>query len=188
MSDDTAPTYIRGGSATTIDRGRVLRWIAGVCGSCLLVLAVALGWQTAHTASQIRALRDHGVPVKATVTSCFGIASGTGITATGYLCTARFTLDGAQHSDTLTGTQLLYQPGTTVDALTDPNDLGVLRMAANVNKSHPALPQFVTPALILLAAVGLLALAVPRRRTKPDDVVRQPSAEFRSAVVDHVAP
>jgi hypothetical protein len=188
MSNDTASTYIRGGSATTIDRGRLLRWIAGVCGSCLLILAVALGWQTAHTASQIRALKDHGVPVRATVTSCFGMASGTGITATGYVCRAQFTLNRAQHADTLAGTTLFYRPGTTVNAVTDPQHLGVLRMAANVNKSHPALPQFVTPALILLGALGLLALALPRRRSKPDDVVRKPTAEFRGAVVDHVAP
>jgi hypothetical protein len=188
MSNDPAPAYIRGGSVATIDRSRLLRWIAGVCGSCLLILAIAFGWQAARNSSQIRALKDHGVPVQATVTNCFGIASGTGITATGYLCTARFTLDGRKHSDTLTGTALLYHPGTTVQAVTDPNHLGVLRMAASVKASHSALPQFVTSALILVGAVGLLVLAIPRRRTKRDDVVRQPSAEFRGAVVDHVAP
>jgi hypothetical protein len=188
MSNDTTSAYIRGGSVGTIDRGRLLRWVAGLCGSCLLILAIALGWQTTHNMSQIRALRDHGIAVKATVTHCLGIASGTGITATGYLCTAAFTVDGTRHADTLTGTALQYPPGSTLDAFTDPNDLGVLRMAADVNASHPVLPQFVAPALMLLGAVALLVLALPRRRTKRDNVVRKPGAELRGAVVDHVAP
>lgn len=147
--------YIRGAAGTTTDTVRVLR-VAVV--AVLLALAALTAVLTANAVSEYaRAdrLHRHGVAVPATISSCVGLASGTGITVAGYRCTARFTLDGHEHQATLQHNATAHSVGSVITAYVDSTD------AANLSAQVPATPSasvFVAASISAVVLVVCLAL------------------------------
>jgi hypothetical protein len=164
---DGADTYIRGGGGT-IDRRRVSQLTVGFVIAALAVLAAVLAVQAhEHNARQSR-LRSHGVPVQVTVTHCYGIASGTGITQAGYSCAGRYTLGGRPHVGDVAGTSADHRPGTVIDAVVDPRDPANLSSSQSVASSPAAWHAYIAAlatAAVLVALVGATLVITRRRRT-----------------------
>jgi len=122
-------------------------------------------------------LQQHGVAVSVMVTRCLGMASGTGITVAGYRCHGTFRLNGTTHDDVIGGTGRRYPPGTTIAGVTDsshPSTLSTAQAAASPQSSWRVL---VTPALLAIAALGLMIVRAPRRH---HDNVRRSGIEARA--------
>jgi Protein of unknown function (DUF3592) len=156
MSDEDG-AYIRG-SGAALNRRTVLRIAAGCYVVIMLTLVVVLSAQVLRENSRIERLKQHGVAVPVTVTSCLALASGTGITAAGYQCKGTFTLAGRTYTDAIGGTKTSYSVGQTVAAVVDPRDHTNLYPAAALAGRHPSDSGLVLPAS-LLAVVGLTSAA-----------------------------
>jgi hypothetical protein len=123
---DAPASYIRGTSVGPADGRAARRWLALVALLTFAALALAMTVGFARQHDRDLHLAQARTPVQATVTSCVGLASGTGITVTGYRCTGTFVLGGRRYDDVIDGTQALYQPGTLLAARTDARDPTVL--------------------------------------------------------------
>ena len=111
-------------------------------------------------------LHRHGVPVTATVTNCFAILSGTGVTNDGFSCRAEFTLDGKAHNARLTGTSANYAAGARVPAVTVRSNPTLLATASSVRKTHGHAGRYLTAALLYAVfAVVVAATFWLRRRS-----------------------
>jgi hypothetical protein len=149
------------GAGVEVDARRVGRVVVIASLVALAVLVVVLFAAGADKNAQITRLRQHGVRVEVTVSGCLGLLGGSGSNAAGYACNGTFTLDGHRYSDAIPG-NTLYRPGTTVRAVTDPSDPGLLSTAAVVANEHPSSTVFILPACLLLV-LALLVGAVLRR-------------------------
>ncbi|HEY1486753.1 MAG TPA: DUF3592 domain-containing protein, partial [Micromonosporaceae bacterium] len=135
-------TYVRG-AAGAGDPRRVLRVAATVAVLCLVVLTIALAVDAVSGYRRAERLVHNGVPVDATVTQCLGIASGTGITVSGYRCTGSFTLAGRPYDATIHGTSDRFDTGDVLVARVDPHDPSNLSVA----RGTPSLVPFIAPTI-----------------------------------------
>jgi hypothetical protein len=162
---EATASYIRGGSGRAADRRATGRWLAFAGLLVLAVLAVAMAVGFARQHGRDLRLAQARTPVQATVTGCVGLASGTGITVTGYRCTATFRLSGRRYDDLIDGSHGLHEPGTVVEARTDPHDPTVLLVgpaeASNV-RLEDAIGAGVAAGVLLLVAAWVL----PRRTNR----------------------
>jgi len=172
-TSDKCATYIRGGGGVANAR----RATSVVVGFCILVLVALVGvlvLGAVQENSRLVRLRRNGVPVSATVTGCLALASGTGITASGFRCNGMFTLNGRRYNDVIGGDADFHPVGEMVQAVTDPRDPGVLFAAPAVVTPQPSWMAFVAPAIPLALMLSLVAVVVwwSRHRTLPHDVTR----------------
>jgi hypothetical protein len=156
--------YVRG-AGVVMDSRRTLRALVVVSVLVLATLTIVLTLEAINANARISRLRQHGVPVDVTVTSCLGLASGTGITEAGYRCRGTFTLDGPRHNELITGTSALRSTGETLHAVTDPSDPTILSTADALATTHPIWTAFIGPAIPMLLLLPLLALT--RRGPRP---------------------
>jgi hypothetical protein len=160
-----ASAYVRGAAGVAV-RPRRIAWIAlGLGGAVLSFLVIVLTVSAIDQQSRTSRLHRIGVPVEATVTSCVGRASGTGITTTGYTCRATFTLAGHHHAAVLGGSSALHAPGDIVRAVADPRDPSVLVSTRSVARSTSSWTAFVAPAALFAVLVAAVAIAVWRLRS-----------------------
>lgn len=157
--------------------GRVARVAAVGCVSVFALLALVLGIGAVHQIVRADRLQRHGVAVPVTVTHCLGLASGTGITVAGYRCHGTFSLAGVRYDDVIGGTSRRYRPGATITGVTDPAHPSTLSTAVAAAKPQSTWRLLLTPALLAIAALGLLSLQAPRRRHR---VVRRSRIEARA--------
>jgi hypothetical protein len=134
-----------------------------LAGVALVGLVVATIWASVATASnRSRAdeLRKHGVPVRATVTSCVGISSGIGMGIEYYQCRATYALAGSSFESELHGDRSLLATGRIVDAVAVPGDPGSLSLAGRAPRSSGGswTAAVVLGALSLALALGMVAL------------------------------
>jgi len=153
-------SYVRGAPPSAL--GRPLRTTLAAAGLATIVaFAAVLVVQAYQQNARQDRLVSSGVPVLARVTDCYAIASGTGITATGVVCHATFTLDGQSHAATLRGNTAYHRPGDVVRAVTTPgrpSDLTVGRL------HRGSWTSFLLPAGLLLSCVLGFALRSRRRK------------------------
>jgi len=156
--------YVRGGGVE-IDRRRAGRVVLVACVVVLVGALIGFTVAAIHSNGRMSRLKAHGVAVNITVTSCFGIGSGTGATVTGYTCRGSFRLDGRRYSDVIGGTTHPYRVGQTLPGVADRQDPAVLATARAVALARPAWEAFIAPAitLVVLILVGLLVLWRSRR-------------------------
>jgi hypothetical protein len=136
VDDAAAAGYVRGGGGIPVDSRRVWSYLALAIAAGLLALTAVLAVAAAGEQTLASRLRQHGQRVSATVTGCVALASGTGITAAGYRCRARFTAAGRQHEALLRGSSALLPEGTTVPALVLPGEPASLTAAAAVDSGR----------------------------------------------------
>jgi hypothetical protein len=166
-ADRDETSYIRGGGGVSVDPRRFMRAIVLVTLATLAILTTVLVIGVIQKHSQISRLKDHGVVVAVTITSCIGNASGTGITAAGFSCSGSFTLGGINHTDVLKGNSVNQQIGDRVTAITDARDPSDLSTPDAVSAARLPLTDLVAPAVSALLLVIVLALgmnALLRRR------------------------
>jgi hypothetical protein len=160
--------YIRGGGGVDVDGRLVVRILLGLFVATLSILVAVLTAEAVHDNAQHVRLHRHGIPVNVTVTGCVGLASGTGITVAGYTCRGSFTVNGRTYDDVIGGSADLHQPGDRLRGVTDPSNPRILATAESVASEHPSRGAFVTPALLLLLLVLIVAFAAWRfRRQAP---------------------
>jgi hypothetical protein len=153
----TTLAYVRGGTGSSADSRRVARVVVGFVVAVLALLLVVLMVGAAGKDRQDARLKQHGVPVAATVTRCLGLASGTGITVSGYTCWATFAVSGRHYTDVIGGTSQHYARGAIVAAVTDPSRPSVLSTTEGVAVARPWWRAFI-PAAVVLALLLMIAL------------------------------
>jgi hypothetical protein len=158
-------TSLRAGSVD-IDARRIGRGIAVLLLVALVVVAVVLAVAGTQKNNQINRLRQHGVPVTITVSSCLGLLGGSGSNAAGYNCRGTFTVAGRRYTESIPGTTF-YPSGTTIGAVRVPGDPALVTPLTVLATEQASWRVYLLPA-ILLAVAGLLLvlLLYGRSRTR----------------------
>jgi hypothetical protein len=176
-ADDVTPddrvSTLRG-AGVSVDKRRLIWWGLLVVAVGLLVASVALAVAGSRKNDQINQLRQHGVAVVVTSTSCQGLLGGSGSNGVGYVCRGAFTLDGRRYDENLPGNTLL-PPGTKVDAIAVPSDPGLVTTPAILAGEHASNTAFVLPVVLGVLAVGAVIVLVFLRRRDP--VASPPQAD-----------
>jgi len=121
-----------------------------------VVTAVILLVAGVHRNGQISDLRDHGVPVQATVTGCIGVLGGSGSNAAAYRCTGVYVRDGVSHRVTLPDSAP-HATGSMVKLVSVPDDPGLVATPGTVLHDRATWTVFVVPVVLLLVAVVVAA-------------------------------
>jgi hypothetical protein len=154
---DTPVSTLRG-SGVDVDSRQVVRAAVGLCLVALAVVVVVLLVAGANKNAQINRLRQHGVPVEVTVTTCLGQLGGSGSNAAGYQCRGSFTIDGRHYNQIIPGSALLPL-GTTVRGVIDPSDPALISTVAEVDSERASWRVFLLP-IALAVVLALLVVAV----------------------------
>jgi hypothetical protein len=158
------------GAGVNYDARKVGRVVVGLCLLTLAILVVLFTVAGFHNNSQINRLHHDGVPVKVTVTQCFGLMGGSGSNAAGYSCTGSFTVHGSRYTESLPGTGF-HQVGSTLAAIVVPNDPALVSPVSVVRNQHTSLGVFLLPLILLVVLALLVALIVLLRRRRRPAVV-----------------
>ena len=159
-------THLRGVRVAEADTGRVVRVLVALALVGLAVLTIILTVSAANQNSRIDQLRNHGVAVTATVTSCLGVGSGVGMGIEYWQCRATYTLEGQQYEAVIGGNRAHLQDGQPLPAVAVPGKPSLLSTAGSVHGGGSALTPYVTPLVLgVLTIVGTVgALLWARRR------------------------
>jgi len=158
------------GAGVQIDGRRVAAVLVGIVLVTLAVLVVVFTVVGLDKNHQIDQLRNHGVPVDVTVTSCQGLLGGSGSNAAGYACRGTYTLGGHRYNEQLPGTAL-HAPGTVIRAVAVPGDPALVSPVSVVDSEHASATVFILPAVLFVLLVAVLAVVLLRRRKPVDDGV-----------------
>jgi hypothetical protein len=151
--------YIRGGVGVPTDSRHVLRVAVFALLAALAVLTVALTIDAFRQDSRNHRLRDHGVAVQVTVTSCVGTATGTGITVNGFTCRGSFGLRGHRYDEVIGGSSQLHAAGDVVQGVADPDSPSTLSTAQAVGAVSSDARPFIFAAIPALAFLMVGAFA-----------------------------
>lgn len=165
-TDEGPLTNLRG-AKLGLDARRVGMTLGSLCVIGLLVLIVSLFVAGANRNSRINDLRQHGVPIQATVTGCLGLLGGSGSNAAGYTCTGTFVVDGHRYTEGIPG-NTLYAKGSHVSLITVAGNPGLVATPTSVATDRASWRVFILPTALsvgLLAAGGLLGIRRRRRVT-----------------------
>jgi hypothetical protein len=160
---ESETVYLRGGGVTT-DARHALRLALAFSCAALAVLLVFLVVGAVREGNREDRLRDHGVAVSLTVTSCLGLASGTGATEYGWDCQGTFALNGRQFNELLHGSNTQLAVGTVVAAVADPGDPSNVSTAASAKARHARGSRWIPSGITLLLLVRLVGPLVRGRR------------------------
>lgn len=159
-------SYIRGAAPNRIEPRRLGWGLALATVAALGLSAVLLAIMTASGHSSSAALRQRGVPVRATVTRCTGITSGIGMGAEYYQCRGSYTLTGRTFDEVIRGSRADLGVGAAVAALAVPGDPVSLSLPVVATSASTA---DYAASIVLggLAVAGGVALLVGRRSWRP---------------------
>jgi hypothetical protein len=143
---------------------RLVGRVVGVLLLVALALAVVIFFVAGlHKNTQISQLRQHGVPVRFTVTGCIGQLGGSGSNAAGYSCRGSFTLDGRRYNEPIPGNSL-HPPGAVLQAVAVPGDPALVITARMLDGEHTSGSVFILPAVLLVVLALVVGVLVRRRR------------------------
>lgn len=112
--------------------------------------------------ARIDRLKNHGVAITVTVTSCVGNIGGSGSNAAGYTCSGTYSIHGVRYQEVIGSKTTLSTAGTIVHAVADPSRPSTVELASSVARSSSSRSVYVVP--ILLAILFLvLGFALLRR-------------------------
>ncbi len=157
--------YIRGGGGVAVDTRRAASAVAAVCSAALVLLILVLTRSAVDQVSSARTLASHGVAVDTTVTSCLGLASGTGITTVGSTCRVTFSLGGHRYAEVLHGSTASHEPGDVVAAVVVPGAPSTVTTATSAHHA-PSLWRVTTAPLVLLFIEVALVVVWRGRRAR----------------------
>jgi hypothetical protein len=172
--EEEAESYIRGAGGVRIDGRRVAGHILGFGVLILAVLTAVFIGIAVHHNSRATSLKEKGVPVAVTVTGCVGLASGTGITGTGFTCRGSYSLAGRHYNEQIGGTAKLFAVDQKISGVTVRDEPTVLYTASSAQTMHSTWTVYVTPAVLL---VVLVAAVVFRRRVTRPGVESAPNSQ-----------
>jgi hypothetical protein len=151
------------GPKVTINAPRFGRILIVLGMVALLVTGVLLLVGGAHHNAQITRLQHDGVKVQITVTSCIGMAGGTGSTPASFTCQGNFVLSGHRYHELIGGQTAEVNAGATVKGVAIPDDPALVSTASSVAASHTSFAVFLLPIVLLAIFVALLVVLVIRR-------------------------
>lgn len=134
--------------------------------------------------ARIVRLKDHGIPVVVTVTSCVGNIGGSGSNAAGYTCRGSYRVHGVRYEEVIASKSTLSAPGTKLDGVADPSRPSTVELASAVAKSSSSDSAYVVPSLLALLCVTLGATFLARTRSSRAPR-RRPSPGPTSSVPSH---
>jgi hypothetical protein len=163
-TNDQPVSTLRGAGAR-VDPRRVARVAIGLVLGTLFVLTIAFALVGAHKNQQIDELRNQGVPVTYTVTSCEGLLGGSGSNGAGFSCTGTYSIGGRRYREPLPD-NLQHAPGAAVRAIAVPSDPTLLSTPQIVRSEHTSRHVYVLPGVFFVLFVLVLgAVALSRRRS-----------------------
>ncbi len=154
---------LRGAGVGGVDTRRLGQIVVGVILVTLAVLVIVFSLVGVHKNHQSDRLRNDGVPVSFTVSTCTGLVGGSGSNPVGYVCRGSYTLNGHTYSEQLPGNDF-HRPGTTVAAVAVPGDPSLVSPAAMVATEHSSTGVFVVPVILFVILAGLVAWIFVRYR------------------------
>jgi len=146
-----------------VDVRRVGRAVVGICLVALAVVVVVLFAVAAHKNDQITRLRQNGVDLQVTVTTCQGLLGGSGSNGAGYACKGTFTLTGHRYEENIPG-DILRPPGSKVRAVAVAGAPPLLATAHDVATQRASWTAFLVPTILLIVLVLLVGALLLRRR------------------------
>ncbi len=163
------PAHLRGVRVVEGDAARPVRVLVGLALVGLAVLTIILTISAATQNSRMDRLRQHGVPVTATVTGCLGVGSGVGMGIEYWQCRGSYTLDGQEYNAVIGGSRAHVPDGQAVTAIAVPGDPASLTAASVVAHSHDSRTPYVTPVILgaVTIAGSVWAILWFRRRGAP---------------------
>jgi hypothetical protein len=138
-----------------------------VQGTILVALAVIIVFLFVggvHSNSQKTRLRNHGVSVDVVVTSCFGVAAGSGSTRSTFTCNGEFSLGGHRHAGIIGGDTTYQAAGAHVRGVADPSDPALFATARSVADEHASNSVYLVPIVLSVALIALVGWVVGTRR------------------------
>lgn len=164
-------TYIRAGGGVQLNPRRLAGVLVWLLVATLAGLAVYFAVAGARQNSQLKALRDKGVAVQATVTGCHSISSGVGMGIEYWQCTGSYSLGGRSFAGVINGSRKLLEMGTQVQAVAVAGRPDLLSTVSSVGRARGAGAQYGAAIGLGVAALvvggGSLAL-VSRSRRRPE--------------------
>jgi hypothetical protein len=156
----THPT-LRGPNARSI--GGSFWYVAGAILLAVFAVAIVVSFISAtNDNARIDRLKNHGVAVTVTVTSCVGNIGGSGSNAAGYTCSGSYSVHGVRYQEVIGSKTTLSTAGTTVRAVADPSRPSTVELASSVAMSSSSFSDYVVPILLAILFL-LLGLALLRR-------------------------
>jgi len=152
------------GASVDADARHVGRVVAGVCFTVLAGVALVLFVAGAKKNAEITRLRQQGVLVEVTVSSCRGLMGGSGSNLVGYQCSGTFRLDGHRYSETIPGGSF-HRPGAALRVVTVPGDPALVSTVRAVATQRSSTRVFVIPT-VLSVLLAVLVVAFARRLLK----------------------
>jgi hypothetical protein len=148
-----------------LDTRRVGRVVRAACLVALAAATVIFFVSGLHKNNQITQLRQHGVPVRFTVSGCLGLLGGSGSNEAGYSCKGSFILDGHRYQEPIPGNSL-HRPGSVLQAVTVPGDPALVITVHMLDGEHTSGTVYIVPGILLAILLGLLGTLVVRRRRR----------------------
>ena len=155
------------GAGVVTDVRRVGRIAVGLCLVGLAALTVVLFASGFDKNAQIARLHRDGVPVLVTSTGCTGLLGGSGSNPVGYACRGTFTVAGHRYDEPLPG-NTLYPPGSTLRAVTVPDEPALVTPVRLAATEHTSATVFVLPTVLVVLLAALVGLALGHRRHPSD--------------------
>ena len=153
------------GAAVDVDARRAGRIAAALAIAALAVTGAFMAIGAYQANAQITNLRQHGVPVEATVTGCVSLVGGSGSNVAGFECTARYTVAGTAYTATLPGIAP-HQAGDRVAGIAASDDPALFTTPATLAASRASSRAYLLPAALVLAAGAAGVLLATRRRRR----------------------
>ncbi len=164
-SPDEEPTVALRGASVDVDVRRIGRVLSIVAVVGLGITVIALYVAAFQRNSQITELRNHGMPVEVTVTSCLGLMGGTGQNSAGDVCSGTYVVDGHRYNVVLPGTDL-QQRGSVLAGVVAANDPTVFSTKVIVAGERPSPRVYLLPTVLLAIELVLIVLVVRSLRTR----------------------
>jgi hypothetical protein len=138
--------------------------ILALCVLGLAAAVVVLYFAGFEKNAQITRLREHGVDVEVTVTSCMGLMGGSGSNLAGYDCKGTFRLNGRRYRDSIPGTAP-HPPGSRLVAVTVAKDPSLLSTPAAIATQRASGRVYLLPSSLLIVLVGVLTVVMFKWRS-----------------------
>jgi hypothetical protein len=123
--------------------------------------------------ARIDRLKNHGIPVTVTVTSCVGNIGGSGSNAAGYTCRGSYRVDGVRYVEVIGKKSTPSNAGTKVHGIADPSRRSTVEVASAVRaSSSSASVYFVPSVLALFLVIATIASRRRKRSSKSGDDAR----------------
>ena len=167
LASSDGATSLRGPAPASIGRRTWL--VVGATGLAIFAAVVVVSFLSAsNDNARIERMKNHGIPVAITVTTCFGNIGGSGSNGAGYTCHGRYKVGDVTYEETIGSLSSFIPSGSVVRGVADPTHPGSVLPVSVVERSVASASVYVDPGLLagalLLLTGALLYLA---RRSDP---------------------